>query len=186
MIISNRVRAVIWMLILFVSVYAGFLLDAILGFRLDPILSRIAGAALLAVILRAAAVTGRYLSVYGHEPGAPRGSITKLVRAGPYACMRHPMHFFLSMTPIAIGLMLASPSAVLTGIVAAILVLVLAVKVDEAESLERFGEEYERYRREVPAFNLHPRCLLLALYPMPRRRRETSLRPMDENQVEES
>ncbi len=165
--IPNRIRAVFWLIILASSAYTGLLWDRVLGWSFDPILSRLLGAALLLIVLRAAAVTGRYLAVYGREPGAPRGEITRLVRKGPYACMRHPMHFFLSLLPVAIGLLLASPGATLTGLVAMLLILLLAVTVDEAESRERFGEEYERYRREVPAFNLHPRCLLSALYPRP-------------------
>ena len=168
---SNRVRFAVWALMLAADVGVGKLLDAALRVSCSWPLCLAAGAALLLVVMRAAAVTGRYLAVYGRTGGF--GELGRLVEEGPYSCMRHPMHLFLSLTPVAVGLLAGSPcGAFLVGPVEAALILVMAVKVDEAESLERFGERYEEYRRRVPAFNLSPGCLKLALGRRPPKRAE--------------
>lgn len=136
-----------------------------------PLACRAAGALLLLVVLRAAAVTGRYLAVYGKSsPGRGFGELDRLVTVGPYSCMRHPMHFFLAWLPLGVALLLAEPGAVALAVAEAVLVLALAVVLDERESLERFGEAYLEYRRRVPAFNPRPRCLAKALGPRPPRR----------------
>ena len=164
-VISNRVRGLAWLLMILVLVACGFLGPSP-GHGLAV---RLAGAALLLLSLRGAAVTGRYLAVYGNpvKRGRGPGEPTRLVREGPYSCMRHPMHLFLSLFPLSVGLLAATWCSILLGLAEMITVLVLAVVLDEKESLARFGEEYERYRREVPAFNLSPRCLARALGPRP-------------------
>ncbi len=167
--VSNRVRALIWVIMVILVAAGGPLLDRWLGLRCPwPLPCRVLGLAVLAVVLRAAAVTGRYLAVYGRSsPDLPRGEVDRLVTVGPYSCMRHPMHFFLAWFPLSIGLIEASPGAVAVGLAEALLVLLLAVTVDERESIERFGEAYLEYRRRVPAFNPSPRCLAKALGPRP-------------------
>ncbi len=168
--VSMRARIAMWLVFVLAPPLAGrLILDPLLGLRCNPLLCVAAGAALLALAMRGAAVTGRYLAVYGESRrGVPR----RLVTQGPYSCMRHPMHLFLSLVPVSAGLLAASPGGALLGAVFAALVLVFAVTLDEAEARERFGEAYEEYRRRVPAFNLDPRCLAKALGPRPPRRRE--------------
>ena len=166
---SMKTRIAMWLVFVATPPIAGrLLLDPLLGLRCNPILCAALGAALLGLAVRAAAVTGRYLAVYGE---ARRGVPRRLVTVGPYSCMRHPMHLFLSLVPVASGLLAASPGGALLGLVFAAAVLVFAVTVDEAEARRLFGEAYEEYRRRVPAFNLDPRCLAKALGPRPPRRR---------------
>ncbi len=172
--VGNRVRALAWAAML-AAVAAASRLDQRLGLACPaPTLAcRAAGLLLLATVLRAAAVTGRYLAVYGKSrPDLPRGEVDRLVTVGPYSCMRHPMHLFLSMFPLSIALLLASPTAVAVAVAEMLLVLALAVTVDERESLERFGRAYLEYRRRVPAFNLSPSCLAKALLHRPPKRRQ--------------
>jgi len=171
--VSNRVRALTWVAMVLLVAAGGPLLDQRLGLACPrPLACRALGLVLLALVLRGAAVTGRYLAVYGRSrPDLPRGEVDRLVTVGPYSCMRHPMHFFLAWFPLSIGLLEASPGAAAIGAAEAALVLLLAVTVDERESLERFGEAYLEYRRRVPAFNPSPRCLAKALGPRPPRPR---------------
>ena len=171
--VPNCVRMLVWIAMI-VLVVAASRLDAGLGLRLPGprLLYRAAGLLLLLVVLRGAAVTGRYLAVYGRSgPHVPRGEPDQLVTVGPYSCMRHPMHLFLSLFPVSVALLLASPASLLVAAAEAAMVLVLAVTVDERESLSRFGEEYRRYRERVPAFNPSPRCLWLGLARRPPKRR---------------
>ncbi len=170
MTVSNRVRFAVWAALLALDVALGKALDARLGLSCPWPLCAAAGAALLLLVARAAAVTGRYLAVYG-KTGSGFGDIGRLVEEGPYSCMRHPMHLFLSLMPVAVGLLAGSPSAaLLVGPAETALILYMAVRVDEAESLERFGAAYEEYRRRVPAFSLDPRCLWKALARRPPKR----------------
>lgn len=85
--------------------------------------------------------------------------------------MRYPIHLFLSLTPIALGLITMNPGlAYIIGPVETLLILLMAITIDEKESIERFGEKYLNYRRIIPAINLNPKCLWLALrYKPPRR-----------------
>jgi len=170
--IGNRVRAAVWVAMV-AAVVAGSRLDGALGLGCGHVLAcRAAGAALLALVLRGAAVTGRYLAVYGRSScRLPRGEVDRLVTVGPYSCMRHPMHFFLSLFPVSVGLLLASPGAVLVAAAEAVMVLALAVLLDERDAASRFGEAYLEYRRRVPAFNPSPGCLARALARRPPRRR---------------
>ncbi len=122
--------------------------------------SLLAGLGLLTLVRRAAAVTGRTLARHGRQGNLPRFETNRLVRKGPYACMRHPMHLALSFLPLAFGLILGSPSFVLLVWPLEVLLLWLFIRrVEEPEALRKFGEAYRRYMREVPAFNLRPDCL---------------------------
>ena len=168
-VISNRARAAAWLAMVLAVILAG--LGG--GHPCRPIYCRAAGLVLLALSMRGAAVTGRYLAVYGNpvKRGKGPGEPTRLVREGPYSCMRHPMHLFLSLFPLSLGLLIASAYSILVGLVEAVAILLLAVVLDEQESRARFGEEYEEYRRTVPPFSLDPRCLAKALGPRPPKKR---------------
>ena len=168
------IRVLGWLGILAYTLVVGKLLDGVLGWRCPwyP-LCLAAGLALLAFVLRGSSVAGRYLAVYGRGPGGER--LARLVVEGPYSCMRHPMHFFLAWFPEALALLAGSPAgALITGPSAAALTMILAVLLDELESIDRFGEAYLEYRRRVPAFNPSPSCLAKALLYMPPRRRPSS------------
>jgi protein-S-isoprenylcysteine O-methyltransferase Ste14 len=74
----------------------------------------------------------------------------RLVRSGPYAWVRHPIYA---------GILLAiAGSALVAGELTALLAVVIMgaaylrkVRMEEAVLLDVFGEEYQRYRREVRA-----------------------------------
>ncbi len=176
MVIPNSVRALIWAFMIIGGYLLGLLVNNYLALPCLSIPCFTAGIVLLIIIGRAAGVTGRYLRVYGKSsPDKSFGELDKLVTVGPYSCMRHPMHFYLSLTPIAIGLITVNPGyAFIIGPVETIMILLMALLIDEKESLERFGEAYEEYRRRVPAFNPSPKCLWKALSHKP------SLKPREQ------
>lgn len=168
LIISNRIRLLVWVLLIGGGIIASLYLDHLMEWSCPRIPCFLAGLVLMGIILRAAAVTGRYLAVYGKiDESKGFGEVDRLVDIGPYSCMRHPMHFFLSLIPISIGLIVGSPTYVLIiGPLETLLILIMAVTLDERESIERFGDkylEYKEYKRRVKAFNLNPRCLAKAL-----------------------
>ena len=162
---SPRGRMVFWVLLLL----GGALLGVWLDLRLFPALfknpfwhlaSLLLGLGLLGRVRRAAATVGRVLARYGREGELPRFETNRLVRKGPYACMRHPMHLALLFFPLAFALILGSPSFILFVWPAEVLLMLFLIKtVEEPEALRKFGDEYRRYMAEVPAFNLRPDCL---------------------------
>ncbi len=165
MIVSNKMRVVVWIILILAGYYGGLIVNNYVSLPCSPILCFTLGLILLVIIGRAAGVTGRYLSVYGKsDPSKSFGEIDQLVTIGPYSCMRHPMHFFLSLTPIAVGLLTLNPGyAYIIGPIETVLIILMAITIDEKESIERFGKQYIEYRRKVPAVNLDPKCLWLAL-----------------------
>ena len=74
----------------------------------------------------------------------------KLIRTGPYSLVRHPIYtgilFGIAGTAIIIGEPL--------GLIAFILILVVSlwkIRMEEKYLQEEFGEDYVRYKKEVPA-----------------------------------
>ena len=77
---------------------------------------------------------------------------TNIVTTGVYSIVRHPQ--FLAGVLICLSMMLISqhPHSVVAGIIAAI---VYASEVNSADRrlIEKFGEPYRKYMRQVPALN---------------------------------
>ena len=115
---------------------------------------RIAGLILLVSGFVIASIGGRHLKIYGRtSEDLPRGTTDKLVTEGIYRFIRHPMFTAFIMILIGIGLTLNSLTFTFIMAPAGIAyILWFAYNVDEKEAREKFGEKYEEYRRQVPAF----------------------------------
>ena len=162
---SPKARMLFWALLLFGGAALGVWLDL----RLFPelffnpwwhLVSLVLGLYLLKLVRRAAATAGRTLARYGREGELPRFETNRLVRKGPYECMRHPMHLALFFFPLALALIIGSPSFILIVWPLEVLLMLALIKlVEEPEAIRKFGDEYRRYMAEVPGFNLRPDCL---------------------------
>ncbi len=112
--------------------------------------------------------SGRLLRVLG-QPGEEWGITQRLVTTDLYACLRHPHHLgiglFVSSLFLALGLwelFLVVSLAQWTGI------LVFLYRVEEPELLAKFGDDYRRYRQQVPMLLGSPVCVLRTLFkPLP-------------------
>ncbi len=82
---------------------------------------------------------------------APDPGAGKLVTTGIYAHLRHPRYVQVGLGLAAIALF-ANYLAVYLTLAAYFPLVYLVVLLEERELRERFGEEYERYSREVPRF----------------------------------
>lgn len=132
------------------------------------------GAALLWGVLRVSRYTGRLLARMGREgDDVPRMDTNKLVIEDVYACMRHPMHLGLMFFPLAIALIIGSPS--FTFIIAPLemLIIVVLIKlVEEREALAKFGDAYRAYMKATPMFTLRPDCIRKMLgEPLPKEKK---------------
>jgi protein-S-isoprenylcysteine O-methyltransferase Ste14 len=84
-------------------------------------------------------------------PEVTRAVPGRLVTAGPFGVLRHPT--YLSHTLMLAGLFLWTEAAALSAVavIDALVVNTMVIPLEERELLERFGKEYEEYRRKVPS-----------------------------------
>ncbi len=126
------------------------------------------GGILLFLVMRAARHTGRVLARYGREGDIPRLETNRLVRDDIYGCMRHPMHLALFFVPLALALLLGSPTFIfIVAPLEALLMVALVILVEEPEARRKFGQAYRDYEAEVPRFDLSLRCLRMLVAEFP-------------------
>jgi protein-S-isoprenylcysteine O-methyltransferase Ste14 len=84
-------------------------------------------------------------------PEVARAVPGRIVTAGPFNVLRHPT--YLSHTLMLAGLFLWTEVAALgaVAVIDALVVNSMVIPLEERELLERFGKEYEEYRRKVPS-----------------------------------
>lgn len=163
--VANSMRALIWVVFLVGGGILGVWLDLRLwpgwwGSWLWHLLSAALGVLLLLGVLRVSKVTGRWLARCGRQGNIPRMQTNRMVVAGPYSCMRHPMHLGLMAFPLAVALVLGSPAfAFIIAPLEALLILVMVMTIEEREARGKFGAGYAAYASKVPPFNLSPACL---------------------------
>jgi protein-S-isoprenylcysteine O-methyltransferase Ste14 len=115
------------------------------AFRLAGLVLVVVGAALLV------SAFGRFVAE-GEGTPAPVAPTERLVVGGLYRYVRNPMYLAVTATIVGQGLILGRFVLLLY---AAVFVLITAtfVRVYEEPTLrERYGAEYEAYRRSVPAW----------------------------------
>jgi protein-S-isoprenylcysteine O-methyltransferase Ste14 len=76
----------------------------------------------------------------------------ELIRTGPYAIVRHPVYASLFMMMLATGLLFARWPVLLLSIALYIAGTEIRIHAEEGLLRARFGEEFEEYRRRVPAY----------------------------------
>lgn len=109
------------------------------------------------LILSLSAIFG-WLPIYElrKHGGVPNGksyvSTTRVVNTGVYSLVRHPQ--FLAGILIALSMMLISQHihSVVAGLIASV-VFASEVPVEDRRNIEKFGEPYRVYMKEVPALN---------------------------------
>jgi protein-S-isoprenylcysteine O-methyltransferase Ste14 len=106
--------------------------------------------------------TGRLLRQMGG--GDEWGCTAQLVTADIYQCLRHPHHVAVGVFMTCLGLLIGHwwSFFIITAVQWAWVTGFLYL-VEERELVEKFGEEYEAYRRRVPMVLADPRCLVRIL-----------------------
>ncbi len=159
------IRILIWVIMLVGGGAAGLWLDSHFFkiWLMNPwfhAISFVFGLMIFNLLINSSRNTGRFLALWGREGKLPRMETNKLVTIGYYACMRHPMHFGLLLFPLAIAFMIGSLSFILIIAPLEILLMIIMIKlVEEPQAVRKFGEEYLRYRDQVPMFSLRLECL---------------------------
>lgn len=129
--------------------------DVLLHYRADIyIIIRLAGLALLIAGTGIHIWTGKLLSVWGliGLPEVYERFESRLVTNGAFSFVRHPT--YLAHTLMFTGVFLATgviSVAVLT-VLDLLAVTLVIIPYEEKELLQRFGEDYRNYMRNVPGF----------------------------------
>jgi protein-S-isoprenylcysteine O-methyltransferase Ste14 len=76
-----------------------------------------------------------------------------LVRSGPYRLIRHPIYTSMFCTLLGTGLMLATPLLLLLpSLLLFTIGTEIRVRVEDSLLASRFGDQFQDYRRRVPAY----------------------------------
>jgi protein-S-isoprenylcysteine O-methyltransferase Ste14 len=84
----------------------------------------------------------------GQDPAPWKPSPT-MIAQGPYKLTRNPMYVGMTLIELGVGVAVNDPWIALLAPVALLGVHVIAVLPEEAYLLERFGEDYAKYRARV-------------------------------------
>jgi protein-S-isoprenylcysteine O-methyltransferase Ste14 len=156
-------RLIIWISLTIVSIVIGLLLDLnFVGTKEFPVIVRIAGAIgvfLLHFLLKR---TGKLLRLYGKCE--LWGWSTRIITHDIYKCVRHPHHLGVGFFMTFLGMLIGYPVTFLIIAISQWLwVFLFVLFIEEKECLEKFGDEYHKYRKEVPMLFGNPVCIVKEL-----------------------
>jgi protein-S-isoprenylcysteine O-methyltransferase Ste14 len=110
----------------------------------------------LALVLFAVAALLSWTSsraLSGHlRADAALGAEHKLVRSGPYALVRNPIYTSMILVLCAVAVVITGWKLFLAAIVVFVIGTEIRVRTEEQLLASRFGEEFQAYKRAVPAY----------------------------------
>ena len=156
-------RLIIWLTLTIISIAIGLLLDLNLfvtqGFPLFVRIFGITGMFFAHFLLKR---TGKLLRKFGKCE--LWGWSTSLITHNIYKCVRHPHHLGVGLFMTFLGLLIGYTVTFLIITISQWLwVILFVIFVEEKECLEKFGDEYRKYRKEVPVFFGNPVCIVKEL-----------------------
>ncbi len=153
-------RLIFWLILTAISIGAGLLLDLNVfktnGFPLYLRITGFTGVVLIHFLLKR---TGKLLRLLGEYE--LWGWSTRLITTSVYRCVRHPHHLGVGLFMTFLGLLIGYPVTFI--IIAAtqwLWVFLFVILVEEKECLEKFGDEYSAYKKNVPMFFGNPVCIV--------------------------
>jgi protein-S-isoprenylcysteine O-methyltransferase Ste14 len=151
---SPAVRTALYALV-FLGLVLGYLpwqvlrLDALIGDYVGTLLQY--GGVLLFLMGALVLFSGAYyLVARGEGTPLPFDPPKRMVVAGPYAYIQHPMALGLLLIAFAEALWLASPSLVIYALLLTVLLNVYILYIEEPGLARRFGEDYRTYQAATP------------------------------------
>ncbi|MGH9646858.1 MAG: methyltransferase family protein [Bryobacteraceae bacterium] len=76
----------------------------------------------------------------------------ELIRSGPYRLIRHPIYASMLCVLLGTGLLIASWPLLIAGILVFTVGTEIRVRIEDGLLSSRFGDEFQNYRRAVPAY----------------------------------
>ena len=144
-----RVRLLLWLILVFISIVGGVVTDLVMGTEPFPILVRALG--LVGIILTYFPLkrTGRLLKLLGDSE--KWGCTNRLVTTDLYRCVRHPHHLSVGIFMTSLGLLIGHLwSFLIITVIQWLWVLGFLFLVEEPELVKKFGTQYKAYRQQVP------------------------------------
>ena len=141
---------------------AYFILWLPLNFKFSAQLQAISFPAIIMYLPLVLVAVGIFFLIWAGTTHRTRGGLKKmgeaiiLYKEGPYRIIRHPQAFGM-MWPILLPIILSAyvPFTILS--IAAIIVMIvyfyIGIHVEEKLDVEKWGDEYAQYMKEVPRFN---------------------------------
>jgi protein-S-isoprenylcysteine O-methyltransferase Ste14 len=159
-----RKRLIIWIALTIISIAIGLLLDlGLAGTKSFPVYLRIIGSIGMFLAHFLLKRTGKLLRIYGECE--LWGWSTKLIIRNVYKCVRHPHHLGVGLFMTFLGLLVGYPITFLIIIISQWLwVLLFVIFIEEKECLEKFGDEYRKYKKEVPMLLCSPACIIKEMF----------------------
>ena len=116
-----------------------------------PSVTRMGLAAML--VLCAASLMFRSMRTLGPQWSIQARTIRdhRLITTGPYGVVRHPIYLGLGLFLMAVGLVAATWWAFIAALGLYVVGTFLRIRAEELLLSDRFGQEFEHYRRRVPA-----------------------------------
>ena len=170
----ERVRITFWIIMIFGGSAFGYYLDFLIFENIHQnivfhVISLLIGVFLLFLVMKISKNTGRTLAKFGRKGELKRMQTNVLVKQGAYMYMRHPMHLGLLLLPPGIAFLIGSPSFILIiAPIEIIFILIMIKLVEEPEAINKFGEEYLSYKKQVPWFCFKIKCLKKLLENVPK------------------
>ena len=113
---------------------------------------------IFAIILNS--IAGRTLKLYGHKIKTKKfSSPDKFVDIGIYSCMRHPGQFGNIIFLISTTMLSGKICALFFGGWLAFFGVLFILFVEESEAIEKFGNRYCEYMKQVKPFSLNFKCI---------------------------
>jgi protein-S-isoprenylcysteine O-methyltransferase Ste14 len=157
-------RLIIWFSLTIISIFIGLLLDLnFIGTKSFPLFVRIIGVIGILLVHFLLKRTGKLLRIYGKCE--LWGWSTKLITHNIYKCVRHPHHLGVGLFMTFLGLLIGYPVLFLIIIISQWLWVILFVLfIEEKECVEKFGDEYLKYKKNVHMFFGNPICIIKELF----------------------
>lgn len=129
--------------------------DLLLHFRVElPVLIKGTGVILMIIGTGIHIWTGKLLSIRGLI-GVPEIYIEmegKLVTYGAFSFVRHPTYLAHTLMFTGVFLFTGVVSVAVVALLDFVVVMLVIIPLEERELASRFGEEYKRYKKNVPRF----------------------------------
>ncbi len=128
--------------------------DVLLGYRISlPGIVNVVGALLLVpgAGLQAWTLILLTLPVIMGMPEVTKSVPGRLVTTGPFAVVRHPTYLSHTLMLLGVFLLTGVTALGIVTVIDAFVVNIIVIPLEEREMSERFGKEYEEYRRKVPS-----------------------------------
>ncbi len=168
---SKAIRIVLWLLMLIGGAWYCISKDLntpLFGSFWFHVVSFVIGFVIVRLAFNAAGAGGRELAKMGREGDVPRLETNKLVTSGIYSCLRHPMLFGLTLLPLGLAFLLGSVTFItFVAPLEMLFIIFMVATFEEMEIYKKFGDDYLKYKREVPMVSFKKECLKRLFFKLP-------------------